>query len=89
MGDSLYLQIAAVLPQSISGLSNRNDLQRIADAIVRRILAENPDDLREALVRAYPFGDHPEASEVWAESLKRHGVFLPGERNRGGRGDGP
>lgn len=55
-------------------MSDRDLLQRIADAIVRRVVKEHPHDAPAALRRAYPFGDSPEGIEIWIESLKRHGV---------------
>ena len=66
----------------MAAVSDPNDLERIVDAIVRRVLAENPSDAGEALRRAYPFGDHPEAAEMWAEAVKRHQAQPPSSKRR-------
>ena len=55
-------------------MSDRDTLQLIANAIVRRTLAEHPGNPVEALRRAYPFGDDADAAIAWVAALKANGL---------------
>ena len=59
-------------------MPQRSTLFYVANLVVRRVLAEaGPEtDLAEALRRAYPFDNSPEARRIWREVVLRYGVEI-------------
>jgi hypothetical protein len=55
-------------------------LKHVADIVIRRVLAhaDTAADLPSALDREYPFGDDPQAREIWLNTVRQHALNFKG-----------
>ena len=60
---------APTMPQS-------STLKHVADIVIRRVLADTGTavDLPSPLAREYPFGDDPQALEIWLNTVRQHAL---------------
>jgi len=55
-------------------MPHSSTLQHVADIVVRRVLANanDPGDVSSDLDREYPFGDDPQAREIWLDAVRQY-----------------